>query len=188
MSVAEFKAVISKQLLVEHSRANTEIVQEYIGSDQNKMKALVDILLLDTTEEDNLKLHQRGAYALNLIGEKNPEMVNPHLKQLFTLLPNPPHEAFSRGIMRIYAFHPVPRKWQGVMVDLGFTYLQDPKTPVAVKIFSMSVLLAIGRQEQDLLPELEMTINEYYEHGTVGYKSRAKRTLKEIRKILNRQN
>ena len=123
---------------------------------------------------------------MNLIGEATPEMVNPHLKQLFKLLPSPPHEAFSRAIVRIYAFHSVPKKWQGRMADLCFTYLEDPKCAVATKIFSMSVLLEIGREENDLLPELELIINEYYDHGTAGYKSRAKRTLKEIRKILNK--
>jgi len=182
MSIKEIKKTIIDQLLVEHSRVNNEIVVEYIGRDKDRMKALVEIVL-----GDDLKLHQRANYALNLIGEKRPEMVHPHLKKLLKLLPSPPHNSFARAIMRIYAMHPVPKKWQGHIADICFTYLEDPKTEVAVKCFSMTALLEIGRIENDLLPELELIINEYYEHGTAGYKSRAKRTLKEIQRILKEQ-
>ncbi len=178
MATKEIKKIISDQLRVEHSRRNTEIIREYVGTDPEKMKALIDIIM-----GDDLQLHQRGSYALNIIGEVRPEMVHPHLTKLFKLLPDPPHESFSRAIVRIYGKNAVPKKWQGRFVDLCFGYLENPKCPVATRIFSISVLMNIARQERDLLPELKLIILEHYEHGTTGFKSRAKRTLKEIDKL-----
>ena len=176
--IAEAKKVISDLLEKEHSRVNTEVINDYIGRDPKRVQALMDIICTDTK-----KLHQRGCYVLWMMRFHKSDLVMPHLERLLGLLPDPPHEAFTRALTSILQGIEIPDKLLGIVADHCFSYLEDPKATIASKANSMTVCLNICKREPDLINDLELLINEYYEHGSAGYKSRANRVLKELQEI-----
>jgi len=178
MNLKAARSILSDQLLMEHSRANSEYIRDFVGTDKTKMQALIDLIT-----GDDLILHQRGFYAMSIIGDDHPELLLPHLKVLFKVLKNPSHDGYGRAFIRYLSQIEIPKKWQGIAVDYCFTALENPKTPIAIQAHGMSVLMNIGRKETAILPELAEILNANYENSSPGYKSRAKRILKEINAI-----
>ena len=169
---------ISEQLAKEHSRANTEIIDAYIGTDPIRVAALVHILLTDTK-----KLHQRGSYALWKMRFKKADLLLPHLEGLLALLPNPPHESFARALTCILFSIEIPEKHLGFVADYCFSALENPNSAIAIRANSITVLINICKREPALADELELLIAEHYEQGTAAFKARAKRAYKEIENI-----
>ena len=178
MNIKDAKIFLTKQLQIEHSRANSEFIRDFVGTDKVKLKALIDLI-----SGDDIILHQRGFYAMSFIGDTHPELLKPHLKVLFKVLEKPLHSGYGRSFLRYLSQIEIPKKWQGRALDYCFTALEDPKTAIAIQAHSMAVLLNIGREEKDILPELAELIQVNYEHGSAGYKSRARKVLKEISKL-----
>jgi hypothetical protein len=58
----------------------------------------------------------------------------------------------------------------------------DPKEPIAVRVFSMSVLANITRHEPDLKKELRIIIEDQLPFASAGFRARAKKVLKELEK------
>jgi len=169
-----FKSTLER----EHSKANSLILVDYVIEDPKRFKTLVEIL-----ESGDLILHQRGAYIMYLLGEKHADLIIPFLPRLLKLWPNALHEAYLRALTRTLWRIKIPKKFQGEIADRCFTALENPKAPIAIRAHCMSVLLEIGREEPELLNELEFLINEYYDESSAGYRSRAKHVFKEIAKI-----
>lgn len=175
---AEAKQIISDLLLKEHSKANTEIIYEYIGRDPLRIAALVDIICTDTK-----KLHQRGSYVMWRMRFKKADLLLPHLDRLLTLLPNPAHESFARALTCILFSIEIPEKHLGTVADYCFSALEDPNSAIAIRANSITILINVCKREPELCNDLELLIAEHYEHGTAAFKSRAKRAYAEIEKI-----
>ena len=175
---AEATQVISDLLAKEHSRANSELILAYIGRDVKKVEALIDIICTDTR-----KLHQRGAYVMWIMRHEHLDLLRPHLPRLLSLMPRPAHVAFSRALISILSEMYIPEELLGEVADLCFGLLDDPRETVAVRAHAMSTLLNICRREPELANELKMIIEEHYDQGTAGFKTRGRKVLRELEKI-----
>jgi hypothetical protein len=89
------------------------------------------------------------------------------------------HVAVKRNIMRLLQDIEIPKQLYGTLTDKCFT-LMDPKETIAVRVFSMSVLASIAKQEPDLKRELRIVIEDQLPYASAGFLSRAKKVLKEI--------
>jgi len=69
------------------------------------------------------------------------------------------------------------------LADLCFGYLADPKTPIAIRCASMTVLEKICQRVPELKSELQLLLEEYMDHSSAGFKSRAKRVLARLAKM-----
>jgi len=74
----------------------------------------------------------------------------------------------------------IPDNLQDELADLCFGYLADPKEALAIRCASMTILEKICRKIPELKPELRLLIEEHFEHGTAGFKSRARKILKMV--------
>jgi hypothetical protein len=90
------------------------------------------------------------------------------------------HNAVKRNTMRLLQFAKIPKAYSGQVVEKCFHYLLDKKEAVAVKVFSMTVLSHIVRNEPELKHELRIIIEDYLPYATPGFISRARKVLKEI--------
>ncbi|MFT5165164.1 MAG: hypothetical protein ACI8P3_000388 [Saprospiraceae bacterium] len=169
---------IKTALKEEHSKTVTMQIVRYIGTDHERFKALMDLFL----GKDN-RLSQRASWAVGFCGLAHPELIYPHLKQMLANLDKPVHDAIKRNTVRILADMDYPEDMLGEIADVSFRLLDDPKEAVAVRIFSMSVCLNITKREPDLANELKIILEDHYPHGSAGFKSRAKKILKELRKM-----
>ena len=89
------------------------------------------------------------------------------------------HVAVKRNIMRLLQDIEIPKPLYGTLTDKCFALL-DPKETIAVRVFSMTVLANIAKQEPDLKKELRIVIEDQLPYGSAGFLSRARKVLKEI--------
>lgn len=164
-------------LLEEQSKKiRDEIVQTVI----NDHKQIED--LMDCFFDDNLRMNQYASWPMAVIGEKRPELVLPFLSRMLKELENPSHNAIVRNIFRVMQTLEVPEELEGEVYEKGFDYLIDPKEKPAIRAFAMTFLSNIAMKYPDLKEELIKSIELHYQFGSAGFKSRARKELKRLKK------
>ena len=172
---------IGKELAREHSRSRMMKIVDYVGDNPARFKALVDVFLAGP-----YRITQRAAWPLSYCAEREPALIIPHLKAILNYLKKPGiHDAVKRNTIRLLQFIDIPKRYQGQVADICFAYLQDPKEPVAIRAFSMTVLASIARQNPDLREELAIMIEDHLPYASPAFVSRGRKVLKEIRREKN---
>ena len=90
------------------------------------------------------------------------------------------HDSVKRNVIRILQFIPIPDTLLGEVASVCFNYLASPNEPIAVRVFSMTVLANIAQKEPGLKNELRLTIERQLEHGSMAFCSRARRVMKML--------
>ncbi len=170
---------IRAQLLKEHSKKNTQKIANYIGEDKKRFKALMSVFL-----NDEYRVVQRASWAMNYCADKHPKLIYPYLEKLLKNLDKKNiHDAVIRNTVRILQFIEIPEKLLGLTYDKCYSLLTSRKYPIAVKVFSMTVLTNICKKEPELKKELIEIIKNEMEYESAAYKSRGKRILSQLNKI-----
>jgi hypothetical protein len=168
---------ISKEILREHSKTQTNKIVKYVGKSPQRFKALVDVFLAGP-----FRVTQRAAWPLTYCVENFPELIKPHLKTILNHLKKPGiHDAVKRNTVRLLQFITIPEKYQGQVADLCFQYLRDTREPVAIRVFSMTVLTEIARSNPELKQEIVILIEDQLPYASAAFRSRAKKVLKVLR-------
>jgi hypothetical protein len=90
------------------------------------------------------------------------------------------HYAVKRNVVRILQFIEIPHTLIGEVTKICFDYLASPNEPIAVRVFSMTVLANVAQKEPDLKNELRLVIEQQLVYGSMGFCSRAKKVMKMI--------
>jgi hypothetical protein len=56
-----------------------------------------------------------------------------------------------------------------------FKFLESPTEALAVKVFSMTVLVNLAKQYPEIVPEIKILIEDQLPHQSAGFKSRTKK-------------
>lgn len=167
-------------ILKEHTKPQALFIRDYIGDNQ----ALFDELMTHFFSNE-YRVTQRAAWIMSHCVDKYPFLINPHLDNLVHNLEEEKlHDSVKRNTLRLLQAVDIPEKLMGVLVDICFKFLLDLKEPAAIRIFSMQVLYNICLKEPELADELRIVVEEFMPHGTAGFKSRGKRILKGLQKLL----
>lgn len=170
---------IRAALVQEHSREQAHKICDYIGGDQERFEVLLDLFI-----NDEPRVVQRSAWVLSKCADRHPYLIQPHLRTLLENLKKEKiHDAVKRNTVRVLEKVDLPEDLLGLAADLCFDYLADPKEPIAVRVFSMTILYNICVKEPELSNELRLLIEEFLPHGSAGFKSRGKKTLKALKKL-----
>jgi hypothetical protein len=162
----------------EHSRVVTDKVIAYVGADKERFKELVTIFL-----KGEYRLTQHAAWPLSYIAEAHPELILPHLNKILKHLEKPDlHDAIKRNTFRFLQVIDFPAKYDGIIADLCFQYLQG-KEAIAVKVFAMSTLMKICERHKELAAELKVIIEDQLPYSGPAFKSRGMKVLKQIEKM-----
>lgn len=168
---------LKEEILKEHSKNQAVFLSEYIGSDQKKFDELISYMLSDESV-----LAQRAAYTFSYTAENDLSLVKKHLAKLIAQLKIDSHNAVHRNILRILSQLDIPEKHMGMLTDICFNFLINPKEVIALRAFSMEVLYKITLKEPDLAEELVLTIKDGLPFATAAYKSKAKKIIKDFTK------
>ena len=169
---------LKKMLEKNHSKTQSNAIAYYIGNNANRFKALLKVYL-----DGPYRITQRAAWPLSICVERWPYLIDPHLKKILDYLDKPGiHDAVRRNTMRLLQFIDIPKRYHGRVANLCFAYLQDRKTAVAIRVFSMTVLSHIIKDQPDIKKEFVMILEDELPYGSAAFLSRAKRVLKEIAK------
>jgi len=157
----------------EHSRVATDKVLGYIKSYPDKIGELMACFF-----DDNPRICQRAAWPVGDLGEKYPELLIPYLTKMIVNIKEPKHDAVIRNTIRTWQYMSIPEDYLGEIFELCFNYITDPKFPIAIRAFSMTVCANICKVVPELKEELILAIEEQLEHGSAGIKSRGTNVIK----------
>jgi hypothetical protein len=160
-----------------HSVSTKNKIVQYIGTNPKRFDELVKIFLGDT-----YRLTQWAGWPLSDIVQKHPQLIRPYLKPILKSIDKPnQHVAVKRNVMRMFQFIDIPKNLRGLAFDKAFKLFSDKSEPIAVRVFSMTVMAQVAMKETDLKNEVIIAIEEQLPYGSAGYKSRAMKLLKELK-------
>lgn len=131
-------------------------------------------------KEVHWRYNQRASWSVSVLAERKPEMLLPYMDSMIEAALDARHVAVRRNVVRLFQFMDIPTDYEGVIYDMCFKFLEDGSETVAVRVFSMTVLAHIAEKYPDMIPELISTIKSYYDTGSAGYKSRARKLIKTL--------
>ena len=129
---------------------------------------------------DNTIESQRAASVLHHVSNISLDMFHNYLDILIHVLKNPIHDSGPRLAMRVLKLIDIPEVYAGICVDLAFSYLNNIKTPVAIKVYSMVVIANQAAIFPELLGELEASISSQYEWQSPAFKSSVRNINKKL--------
>lgn len=167
-------------ILQEHSKAQALLIRDYIGDNQILFDELMNHFF-----SNEYRVTQRAAWIMTHCTEQRPHLIQSHLAKMVSNLKDKKiHVAVKRNTVRLLQNVDIPENLMGTVADCCFNFLANPNEAVAVRIFSMSILYELCKKEPDLAGELKLIIEEFMPHGTAGFRSRGKKILKGLQKII----
>jgi hypothetical protein len=167
---------LETEILGEHSRERSERIAAWIGNDGKRFKLLMELFL-----KGDYRITQRASWIVNICSERYPGLIRPYLKQMIERMQEPEvHPAVRRNVIRILQFIEIPRHLLGTVATVCFQYLGSHNQPIAVRVFSMTVLGNIARLKPDFRRELRLVIEQQLPYGSAGFRARARKVLAEM--------
>jgi hypothetical protein len=169
---------LREQILKEHSKAQCTVIVNWVGANQQRFDELFNLFLTD-----EYRVVQRAAWPVSYCVIAYPNFITKHWSSLIKNLQKPNlHNAVKRNSIRLLQDINIPKKYQGQIMDICFSYVESPVEAVAVKAFSLTVLGNLAKQYPEIIPEIKLLIEEQLGRQTAAFKSRAKMFLKEVGK------
>lgn len=170
---------LREAILKEHSKAQCTKIVKWVGNNQQRFDELLNLFL-----HDEYRVVQRAAWPIGFAVMAEPALIQPHWKQLICKLREPGvHDAVKRNGVRLMQDIDIPEVFHGDVMDICFGFLESPKEAMAIKAFSMTVLANLAKDYPEIKTELKLIIEDQLPHQTAGFKSRAKKTLKQLERL-----
>ncbi len=168
---------LKEVILKEHSKSNCTRIAKYIGNNPSRFSKLVEVFLAGP-----YRVTQRGAWPLSVCVEQNPKLIQPHLNKVLIYIKQPNiHDAVKRNVVRLLQFIQIPKSLQGKAANICFDLFRNYNEPVAVRVFSMTVLANLAKELPELKNELVPLIEDQMPFGSAGFISRGRKLLKELK-------
>lgn len=166
---------LREEILKEHSKAQCNKIVQWVGANQKRFDELFYLFL-----NDEYRVVQRAAWPVSYCVDAHPALIGKHWKELMNNLKKTNlHDAVKRNSIRLMQDIEIPEKYHGEIMNICFKYLESPTEALAVKIFSMTVLGNLAKTYPEIKTELKLVIEDQLPHQSAGFKSRAKKVLKE---------
>lgn len=168
---------IKKEIELEHSKKMALKVSTYIIEKPKRFNELLKLFL-----SDDYVIVQRSAYVISHCCDNRPAFAKEHSVALIDSLAieQKRHVAATRNVLRVLIDQKIPKKKQGFMAQFCFDRLCDRKETIGVRVFAMKILYNITQDEPDLKPELKMTIEEFIDNESAGFRSCGSKILKKL--------
>ncbi len=171
--------MIEKALLKgRSSKAANEIVQ-IVLKNPDALEELMTYFL-----SNDSRLCQTASWSVGILASKASHLLIPYMSKLIEAHENPNHDSVLRNSIRAWQFMDIPEEYEGEVFDLCFNYIGDPRFPIAIRVFSMSVCFNICKKYPELLKELKVKLELINQSESPGIRSRCRKILKAIDKIL----
>ena len=167
---------LEAEILKEHSKRQSLKIARWVGNDPKRFAELMNLFL-----RGEYRVTQRSAWIISHCAENHQNLITPWLSAMVKKMQEPGvHDAVKRNVVRILQDIDIPPPLLGRVVSLLFNYLTDVEVPIAVKVFSMTVLANVAKRKPDLRHELRITIEQLFPYSGAGFCSRARKILKQL--------
>lgn len=150
-------------------------VASYIGSDPDKFNVLMRLFF-----SNELRSCQRASWVVSHCVDKDKSLISPYLNKMVKNLENPVNDATKRSTVRILEKVDIPEPLWEDCLNHCFAYLESASEPVAVKVFSMTILYNLSVNIPEIKNELKLLIEDLLPYGTAGIKSRGRKILAKL--------
>ncbi len=167
---------LRNQILSEHTKANCQLIVEWVGHDQSRFDELFELFL-----HDEYRVTQRAAWPMSYCAIAHPSLMKKNMGRLVRNLQKPNiHNSVKRNTLRFLQVTDVPLKYEGTIMNTCFEYIENPKEAVAIKAFSLTILSRLAKKYPEIISEIKLLIKEQAPVQTAAFTSRAKKILKEL--------
>ena len=167
---------LRNQILSEHTKANCQLIVEWVGNDPSRFDELFELFL-----HDEYRVTQRAAWPMSYCAIAHPSLMKKNIGKLVKNLQKPNiHDSIKRNTLRFLQVIDIPSKYEGTIMNTCFQYIENPKEAVAIKAFSLSILGRLAKKYPEIIPEIKLLIEEQAPVQTAAFTSRAKKVLKDL--------
>ena len=169
----------------------TDDILEFLNVRYNKKETLqfAQLVLQENRIDDfmycffNCKspIPERASWVITMMSDIDSSVFQPYVNKLVLLLQNEQHQSIERGVMRTLHSLPIPETSEGLLLDICFKWLLDPKKLVAAKVHAMENAFNLSIKHPELLDELEQIIHNEWDKHTVAFQARGRKILKQIK-------
>ena len=175
---SDFNSMIMRDQFVKWlGKDNIPKMIDYYIAHPEKMPELISLCM---DHEDGVDM--RATWLLNHLVQKRPEMVTPYLAELVDYIEGGVHTGVKRHIMRIFEEVDIPEELEGKLYDLCIAFIMNPKLPVAVPAFAMSVGIKICQKYPELSSEFLEVCRSLSDSESPAIKVRLRRVIKALDK------
>ena len=112
-----------------------------------------------------------------------PTMLEPYFPDLINHISNPNNaKHLIRNSLRILEIVKIPESFHGAIMNACFDFVQNPKTEIAIKAYSLTIIYQLSITYPEIQDELKYLIEEQWDHETPAFKSRGRKILAQINK------
>lgn len=168
-----------EEKLVESSRQLTDLMVRDMGDNKQRFDEMMELAY-----RDEYPLSMRAAWVIFLVSEKHPHLALPHLNKLIKVLPNTKVDGVKRSALKILANN-IKRLSEdafGELADIAFTWAEDPKQAIAVKAFSIDILVEVAKRYPETKSEILAILEGIMPDGSKGLKNKCYKLIKKYRK------
>jgi len=167
---------LQQLILSDHSKATRNAIIAWVGDDVQRVAQLIDCMY-----SDNMRLSQRAAWPVGILGEVKQHLIEPHLPKMIEELGKPQkHNSIYRNTLRVLQFIDIPEAHLGSVINHCARFLEDPKAAIAFKAFAMTVFYNATKKHPELGQELKQLIELNMPYASSGVKSRGRKILNKL--------
>lgn len=170
---------IEQQLLVAHSRANADLVLNYVLAEKSRVPDLMAVFL-----EGEYRVVQRSAMVVGDLGRLKPGWLQPWHARMIAAASGETHDSVRRNVMRYFSELPIEAigdEDEGYLVDLAFRLTADHEAAVAIRVFAMQIVANYVSRYPELRDELVGIIEFTIAEGTTpGFRSRGRKIMSSL--------
>ena len=170
---------LEQEILKEHSRRQVVRIGTWVGRNRQRFGRLMECYLHGDTV-----LSQRSAWIMSYCGERHPQLLDGWLPKILSKVEEEDnHIAVKRNALRVLRFVEFPRRILGKVVTICCNELENPDSPVAVRVYAMDLLLTILEEEPDFANEILAVVRSMLPHAGPGLSVCIRRTMKKLQEV-----
>lgn len=124
---------------------------------------------------------RRAAWVISHAALRMPHLIREeHLREMIILAPSMKHDGEKRNLAKVLTLVTLPETLYGEILDLCFNWLNDSGESIAVRVYSMDVLLTISIEIPEIRGELASTIENHMDRFSTGLKSKGRKVLNKL--------
>jgi hypothetical protein len=164
--------------LVDSSRTIADILTAEIADNQNKFDEMYEIALRNTYPNS-----MRAARIITFCVLKHQKLILPHMNTMLDSIEMTKIDGVKRSFLKILIEIPLSmdEDFQGRLADIIFTLAANNKEAIAVRAFSIDILLRIRELFPELNSELIPLLENIMDDSSVGLRSKCKKILKQLK-------
>lgn len=155
-----------------------EEIGEIIGPDPEKYNLLSDLAF-----SREMPVCWRATWLMDYLAELHPWLATSHIEKIWAEIPKQHPDGVTRSALRLLARYEIPDDHQGIAADLCLSWLEQESVPVAIKAYSMEMLLKIATVYPEFTNEFITVIEDQVPYNSAAFKARAQHIIRAMKKL-----